>query len=88
MLTEYIHSPCFRWYLEPQKDICQSYTSKMESMNNLMTAAGYGSEANEKYPEEECYIALICDTPYPEGCGFLANALSLGVIVFCTLLKL
>ena len=88
MLTEYIHSPYFRWYLEPQKDICLSYQSKMESMDNLMWAAGYGSQAIEEDPAEECYTALICDTPYPEGCGFLANALSLGVIVFCTLLKL
>ena len=37
---------------------------------------------------QECLMALVCDTEYPEGCGFLTNALSLGLIILCTLLKL
>ena len=36
----------------------------------------------------ECFMALICDTTTPEGCGFLTNTLSFGLIIFCTLLKL
>ena len=37
---------------------------------------------------QECLMALVCDTTLPEGCGFLTNALSLGLVIFCTLLKL
>ena len=37
---------------------------------------------------QECLLALTCDTEYPEGCGFLTNALSFGLMIFCTLLKL
>ena len=37
---------------------------------------------------QECLLALTCDTEYPEGCGFLTNALSFGLMMICTLLKL
>ena len=37
---------------------------------------------------QECLMALTCDTEYPEGCGFLTNALSFGLMMICTLLKL
>ena len=45
---------------------------------------------------QDCLLALVCDSTLPEGCGFLtnalgyalSNALSFGLIIICTLLKL
>ena len=61
-------------------------------------AIANGAEAYGE-PAGACYFALVCDSEYPEGCkpniqkdqegnGFLINALSFGLIIFCTFLKL
>ena len=56
---------------------------------DYITAGFEDMPADEKLNAgQECYMALVCDTEYPEGCGFLTNALSFGLIIFCTLLKL
>ena len=56
---------------------------------DYITAGFEDMPADEKLNAgQECLMALVCDTEYPEGCGFLTNALSFGLIIFCTLLKL
>ena len=58
-------------------DAAKAMAKDMPADEKIHTHAGH-----------KCLMALVCDTEYPEGCGFLTNALSLGLIVFCTLLKL
>ena len=61
--------------IKPHKEIC----ANMKAMY-----AGYPE--GHLHDAQECWLALTCDDP--EGCGFLTNFLSFGLIVFCSLLKL